>query len=143
MKPVASDLAGILEGAGLSLARPPTSPANLFTAPLPEPSQYVADKAVSVLLYGGDPPLPYVGGGKKALRTARCQVTVRSPRNDDLDAGQTLANACLDALNQATHASYVSIRAEQSVANYLAPRNRVDQHFWTFTVAVIWAETPT
>lgn len=144
--PVASDLAGLLEAAGLSLERNDggTVPAggwNLFTAPLPHgDGTRTAYKAASVVLWGGSAPDDYMGAGRRSLRRAKCQVTIRSA-SEDFEAGQTLANACVEALHLADHASYLKVTCQSSAANYLPPMNSNGQHHWTFDVHVDWIAT--
>lgn len=133
MKTVDSDLAAVLEAAGLSLVRPPTANANLFLGVMPEDDDStVPDRCVAILETGGRPPVPFVGGGRVTYRRVTCQVRVRGPR-EDFANGQTLARAVLDALNLATVSGYVQVRVRES-APFYGGTDQSDRHGWAMNV---------
>ncbi|WP_223744874.1 minor capsid protein [Corallococcus sp. AS-1-12] len=134
MRDIASELAVLLEGAGLGLVRPPSPGANLFTAPMPEEDGDVPDQAVALVATGGAGPQPYVGQGRAAYLTPGCQLRVRSAR-EDFEGGQRLAHAVFAALNQSALVPYSVVRAEESAPAYLGT-DGADRHRWALNLVV-------
>jgi hypothetical protein len=69
-----------------------------------------------------------------------CQVRVRGNR-EDFQAGQTLAFSVMDAINLATHASYIDIRVRESSPFYVGP-DGADRHMWSLNVEIRYVNTP-
>lgn len=134
MRDIASELAELLEGAGLGLRRPPAPGANLFTAPMPEADGGVPDPAVALVVTGGAGPQPYVGQGRAAYLAPGCQVRVRSAR-EDFEGGQQLAHAVFATLNQSALVPYAVVRAEESAPAYLGT-DGADRHRWVLNLAL-------
>lgn len=141
MKNVASDLAVVLEAAGLSLTRPPSGLQNLYTAPMPEKSDdgQVPDKCVALLNYGGGSVIPYLNGNRRSTYVARCQALIRAGREDFAD-GQTLAFAVHDALHLKTVSGYLEVRAREASPTYLGT-DKADRHLWSLNLEAMYVAT--
>ncbi|NTX51118.1 hypothetical protein [Myxococcus sp. CA039A] len=131
---LAAELATVLEAAGLGLTRPPSSGANLFTAPMPEADGGVPDRAVALVVSGGAGPLPYLGLGRATYLSPGCQLRIRSAR-EDFEGGQSLALAAFTVLHQSPHFPGISVRAEESAPVYLGT-DGADRHRWIVTLVV-------
>lgn len=141
LRNVASDLAGILEGAGLGLARPPAAAKNLYLGAMPEDDDdTVPDVVVAILPTGGSQPEPYLGATRTVYLQATCQVLVRGPR-EDYSAGQTLAFGVCRALSLPTLAPYVAIRVRES-APFPLPADDSDRGLWSLNVEAEYVATP-
>lgn len=140
----AHDLATLLAGT-LSLPSPATgtvvltyaAAGNLLTGPVRAADHLVDNLAVFVLGTGGGAPEPYLGDGpNENLWRARVQVTVRGAL-DAFEQGEGLARACLAELHLAEPSGYVSVRAQESVPNYLGQDER-GCHLWTVNFVALW-----
>lgn len=138
-RPVATDLATILGAAGIGL----TSGTNIFPGPVLEvdAAGTVPAKCVFILRTGGEPPRPFLGGGKTTYRSVSCQVKVRSDR-EDFSGGETLAGAALDALNLASAAPYSLIQVDES-APFYGGVDGSDRHWWSFVVTAEYVDAGT
>ncbi|WP_233613932.1 MULTISPECIES: minor capsid protein [Corallococcus] len=134
MRDIASELAVLLEGAGLGLVRPPAPNANLFTAPMPEADSDVPDRALALVVTGGTGPQSYVGGGRAAYLAPECQVRIRSAR-EDFEGGQQLAQAVFATLHLSDLRPYALARAEESAPTYLGT-DGADRHRWVLNLVV-------
>lgn len=134
----AADLASILAASGLGLSLG----TNLFLGPVIEADENtVPDTSCFILQTGGDPPVPYIGGGRKSYRAITCQVRIRSAR-ENFKAGQALALGALDSLHLATASPYTQILAEEGSPTYFGTDGS-DRHWWTFTVSAEYLDTGT
>jgi hypothetical protein len=125
----AADLVALLGSAGLGLS----VGSNLFVGPdLEDDDATVPDTAVFVLQSGGDPPLSYIGSGRKTYRTTTCQVRIRSAR-ESFQAGHLLALGALDVLHLATLPPYVRVSVSEGSPSYFGTDSS-DRHRWSFTV---------
>lgn len=136
MRDIASELAAVLEGAGLGLVRPPAPNANLFTAPMPEVDSEVPDTAVALIVTGGAGPQPYIGPRRMVYLSPSCQVRIRSAR-EDFDGGQRLAHAVFVALHRATLVRSVLVSAESSAPDYLGV-DGAERYRWVFSLATAY-----
>lgn len=142
MKDVAADITAFLESVvSLSLTRG----TNLFVGGLPEAGlasdgAVVADKCVAVILTGGGSPEPFIGQGKKALLSPRCQVVIRGNPNQFAD-GQTLAFGVWEALNQNTLTGYVSTIVRES-APFWGGLDQSDHPLWSLNVEATYLNSP-
>ena len=134
MRDFASELAVLLESAGLGLVRPPSLSANLFTAPMPEADRNVPDRAVALVVTGGAEPKSYIGKGRAAYLAPGCQVRIRSAR-EDFEGGQNLAHNVFVVLNLSVLAPYAMVRAEESAPAYMGT-DAADRHRWVVSVTL-------
>ncbi|WP_216669635.1 minor capsid protein [Corallococcus exiguus] len=134
MRDIASELAAVLEGAGLGLMRPPAPTANLFTAPMPEVDSEVPDTAVALIVTGGAGPQPYIGPRRMVYLSLGCQVRIRSAR-EDFEDGQQLALAVFGVLNLAFLAPFAVVRTEESAPAYLGT-DGADRHRWVVNLVL-------
>ncbi|WP_404362877.1 hypothetical protein ACIHQR_23090 [Corallococcus coralloides] len=134
MRDIASELAVLLEGAGLGLVRPPSLGANLFSAPMPEADGDVSDWAVALIVTGGAEPQAYLGLRRAAYLAPHCQVRVRSAR-EDFEGGQRLTQAVFASLSQAVLSPYAVVRADDSMPTYVGP-DGTGCHKWVMNFVV-------
>lgn len=127
MRDVGSDIAAILEAAGIGL----TTGVNLWIGQMPD-AEDTADLAVAVMQTGGNEPEPFVGGGRRVMLSPSCQVRVRGNREDYREAKQ-LALACASALNEISPAPYVRISLTES-APFFVGMDSADRPIWTLHV---------
>lgn len=140
LRNVASDLAGLLEAAGLGLARPPSG-LNLYLGALPEDDdETVPDTAVAIIPTGGASPEPYLGGARRQYLRATCQVLVRGPR-EDYATGQALAVGVWEALSLATLSPYVALRVREA-APFPLSRDDEDRGLWSLNVEAEYVSAP-
>lgn len=140
LRDVASDLAYLLEGAELGLARPPVGD-NLYLGAMPEDDDAtVPDVMVAILSTGGTSPQPYLGGNREQYFRATCQVLVRGPR-EDFATGQALAFGVYEALALASLSPYVAIRVRESAPLHM-PTDESDRHFWVMNVEAEYVAMP-
>ncbi|NOK20775.1 hypothetical protein [Corallococcus carmarthensis] len=128
MRDIASELAELLEDAGIGLVRPPSPGANLFTAPMPDADGDVPARSVALVVTGGAEPQLYLGLGQAAYLVVHCQVRVRSGR-EDFQGGQQLALMVFMTLNQSCFRPQAFVQANESWSTYLGDDSS-GRHRW-------------
>lgn len=112
---------------------------NLFLGPLRPPGAQVPAEVVFCLNDGGPAPVPYLGNSGDFHR-ASVEVTLRGGP-DNVEASETLARGCMEALQRQQPAGYITMLVQQSQPIYQGADNE-GRHLWGIRVEC-WHRTTT
>lgn len=117
-------------------ATPALTGVNIFQGPVREIGALVTPTAVFVLQTGGIAPTPYLGT-QTDVRDSGLQVRIRSDVANGYDAGCTLAQTVLSALQRKTPAGRVTAFVNESEPTYLG-QDDYGNFEWSLNARVVW-----
>lgn len=134
---IESDIAAKLQADGVA-----TLGADMVIGPMRDRAG-IPDALVAVLLTGGFPPEPLIGGRSAGdIRQARVQIRYRSPRDTAsgvYTASEVKAQAIFDAVHKEAVSGYVGWQADEPV--YIE-QDEQDRHHWAVNVTIVRDTSP-